>query len=160
LNLQYHSIIHDEETCMKHLIILFLFLTCNSYAAGIQKWVDENGQVHYGDSPPTQVTTESIRISRPPSNPGKTLPRINSNSEAKADDQQAQPAAKQPAAAPEPSAEQAKQFCEQARKDLVTINRSNRLRLKLADGTTRFMTDEEISARREQTQADIDRYCK
>ncbi len=146
---------------MKHLLIPLLFLACNSYAAGIQKWTDENGQVYYGDSPPAQVSTEQVRISRPPSNPGKSLPRFNAESDASQDNATDQaPPAKAEATPPEPSKNQAAQFCEQARKDLAVINRSNRIRVKSADGSSRLMTTEEINARREQSKADIDQYCK
>ena len=146
---------------MKRILVPFLFLACNSYAAGIQKWTDENGQVYYGDSPPAQVTTEQIRISRPPSNPGKSLPRFNPSDNAQ---QEAGSEASSPkqadATPPEPSKQEASEFCAQARKDLGIINRSNRLRIKAADGSTRLMTSEEIDARRKQTEADIEQYCK
>ena len=56
--------------------------------------------------------------------------------------------------------EQAKQACEQARKDLRVIQRSTRIRLKQADGTTRFMTKEEIDQRRQSSEQDIEQFCK
>lgn len=145
---------------MKQLLIPLLFLSCNSYAAGIQKWTDENGQVYYGDSPPAQVTTEQVRITRPPSNPGKSLPRFNAESNSQQDEEtdQTDPA-QADASPPEPSAEQAAEFCAQARKDLAVMNRSSRIRVKAADGSSRLMTTEEIDARRKQTQADIESYC-
>lgn len=146
---------------MKFLLIPLLFLTCNSFAAGIQKWTDENGQVFYGDNPPARVNPEVVRISRPPTNPGKSLPRFSTESNENKDEAQGQPAAEQAKApAPEPSKDQAAEFCAQARKDLTTINRSNRIRVKSADGTTRLLTAEELDARKKQTQTDIDKYCK
>lgn len=141
---------------MKRLPILLLFIACNSQAAGIQKWVDENGQVHYGDSPPAQIKAESVNVTRPPSNPGKPLPRF-SGSDAEAKPEAQHPDQKPPA---ETSEEQAVQACEQAQKDLAVMNRSTRIRLKQADGTTRYMTAEEIEERRKQTEADIEQFCK
>lgn len=141
---------------MKRLLTLLIFIACNSHAAGIQKWIDENGQVHYGDSPPAQVKAESINVTRPPSNPGKPLPRFGgSNAESESDAQN--PDQKPPA---ETSEEQAKEACDQAQKDLSVINRSTRIRLKQADGTTRYMTKDEIEERRKQTEADIEQFCK
>jgi len=35
---------------MKRFLIPFLFIVGNSYAAGIQKWVDEKGNIYYGDT--------------------------------------------------------------------------------------------------------------
>lgn len=146
---------------MKRLIIPILFLACNSHAAGIQKWVDENGQVHYGDSPPARVSTEAVRVSRPPTNPGKTLPRLNTDSKKADENTPAESSPDQVNAPPtEPTQDEAKEFCARAKKDLLTLNKSNRLRLKLADGTTRYMTQEEVAARRKQSEEDIKSYCK
>ncbi len=36
-------------------------LSTTAGAAGIQKWVDEDGKVHYGDRPPENVETEAMR---------------------------------------------------------------------------------------------------
>ncbi len=146
---------------MKRLLIPLFFLACNSHAAGIQKWTDETGQVHYGDSPPAKVTPETVRISRPPSNPGKSLPRFSAESKEQQDQQKGQSSPQQTKApAPQPSKDQAAEFCAQAQKDLATLNRSNRIRVKSADGSVRLLTTEEIDARRKQSQADIDQYCK
>ena len=140
---------------MKRLLFPVIFIACNSYAAGIQKWVDENGQVHYGDSPPAQTQTESISVSRPPSNPGKPLPRFSTQQEQEAAEA-GNPDNKPPA---ETSEEQAQDACEQAQKDMKVINRSKRIRLKQADGTVRYMTAEEIEERRKQTEEDIQQFC-
>jgi hypothetical protein len=146
---------------MKRLLIPLLFLTCNSHAAGIQKWTDENGQVHYGDSPPVKVKPEVVRISRPPSNPGKSLPRFSAETKDQPNEQQTQTSPEQEKApVPAVSKNQAAEFCDLARKDLATINRSRRIRVKTPDGGVRLLTAEEIDARRKQSQTEIDKYCK
>ena len=141
---------------MKRLLIPFLLISCSSYAAGIQKWVDESGQVHYGDTPPVKTKAEPIHVTRPPSNPGKPLPRFTAgkNSNETEPHPDTKPIAK------ESSEDQAKDACEQAQKDLVILNRSTRLRLKSADGTERYMTADEIAQRRERTEKDIKQFCK
>jgi hypothetical protein len=148
---------------MQLLVIILAFLAGSAQAAGIQKWIDENGQVHYGDNPPAKVTTESVRVSRPPSNPGKALPRLN-NQQTNSDQQQDAEASNTPADQQDPASQappdQAGEFCEQARKDMRVLNNSSRIRLRASDGTSRFMTDEEREQRRVQSQADIDRYCQ
>ena len=127
------------------------------FAAGIQKWVDESGQIHYGDTPPPKVITEPIQVTRPPSNPGKPLPRLNGN---KSGEETAQQQTQQNNNAPELSQDQAKEACQQAQSDLSTLNKSSRLRLRSADGTERYMSPEEISERRALSEKDIDLYCK
>ena len=42
--------------------VFLLFCSCSSLGADIYKWVDENGQVHYGDNPPLELKTESNYI--------------------------------------------------------------------------------------------------
>ena len=141
---------------MKRLLIPILFICSNSFAAGIQKWVDEDGQIHYGDTPPVKISSEPIRVTRPPSNPGKPLPRFTGSIN---DDQQEQHPDTKPVGN-ETSASQAQEACVQAKKDLVILNRNTRLRLKSADGTERYMTTEEISVRRERTDKDIKQFCE
>ena len=46
-----------------HLIaLLAVFITTSSSAAGIQKWVDADGNTHYGDAPPTGKSSEQVQI--------------------------------------------------------------------------------------------------
>jgi hypothetical protein len=40
-------------------LLLFLSVTAS---AGIYRWVDENGKVHFGDRPPQAVETENINL--------------------------------------------------------------------------------------------------
>ncbi len=41
--------------------LLLLSLVSLSAQAGLNKWVDEHGKVHYSDSPPIDAKTESVR---------------------------------------------------------------------------------------------------
>ena len=144
---------------MKRLLILLFFIACGSHAADIKKWTDENGQVHYGDSPPVKTKSESIRVSRPPSDPGKPLPRLTGT---KSEDENTTDNADtgEQGNVPETTKEQASQQCARARKDLATLRRSNRIRLKSDDGKVHYMTPEEIEERKKQSQEDIDQFCK
>lgn len=142
---------------MKRLLVLVLFFSATSYAAGIQKWTDENGQIHYGDSPPAKIKSESVRVSRPPSNPGKALPRFTGSKDEDSTTASNTPQKNEP---PEPSAEEASELCAKAEKDLATLNGSARIRLQTSDGTSRLLTQEERDQRKVQTEEDIKRFCK
>ena len=133
---------------MKHLLIPILLISSTSFAAGIQKWVDEDGQVHYGDSPPAKAQTESVRVSRPPSNPGKPLPKFSPEAEKSSNDEQV----KLPA-------DEAQVICERAKNDLSVIDNNEIVRIRDQDGSERVMSKEEIEQRRERAQKDIDDYC-
>lgn len=133
---------------MKHLLIPILLISSSSFAAGIQKWVDEDGQIHYGDSPPAKTHTESVRVSRPPSNPGKPLPKFNPESEKSSSGE----TVKLPA-------DEASVICDRARQDMSVIENNDIVRIRDQDGSERVMSQEEIEARLERAQKDIDDYC-
>ncbi len=145
---------------MKHMriIICLLILTSSSLFAGtILKWVDEDGNIHYGDAPPIAVETERVRVLSAPNNPGKALPRLSTDgSTGNSNNQGTNVANQENLKLP---ADQAKIACEEATADLKVINGSNRIRLRSADGTTRYMTTEEIDARRKIAEKDVSLHC-
>jgi len=136
---------------MRYLTYLILVVSTSLNAGTIQKWVDENGNVHYGDAPPVKAKTESVRVQSAPSNPGRALPRLSAPDGTQKGGGNAQT---------QVSEEQTREICEAARKDLNIINTSSRVRLQLADGTERYMDEAELAARKTRSQTDIDRYCK
>lgn len=144
---------------MKRLLILLFFISCGSHAAGIKKWTDENGQVHYGDSPPAKTQSESVRVNRPPSDPGKPLPRFTGSETEEENTTETVDTSEQDSL-PETTPEQATELCAQAKKDIATLRRSNRIRIKSTDGKVHYMTPEEIQERKKQSQEDIDQFCK
>ena len=129
---------------MRYLICLLLAVSTSLGAGSIQKWVDEDGNVHYGDAPPASMKTETVRVQRAPSNPGKALPRLSDEPEA---------------AASEVSAEEASTACQNARNDLEVIATNTRIRLQETDGNVRYLSEEEIAQRKAIAEADVERFC-
>ena len=147
---------------MKHMriIICLLILTSSSLFAGsILKWVDEDGNIHYGDAPPIAVETERVRVISAPSNPGKTLPRLSGGSTGNSNKRGTNVAAGDTQDDLKLPADQAIIACEEATADLKVINRSKRIRLRSADGTTRYMTTEEIETRRGNAEKAVSLHC-
>ncbi len=142
---------------MRHSIFLVLLASMSVNAGSIHKWVDEDGNVHYGDSPPASAKTEGVRIQAAPSNPGKALPRLSTSSQA---DTSETTATGSPAGDGEVPEDQAKIACDNAQEDLKVINSSSRIKLRNTDGSTRYMTTEEIEQRKSQAQADVERFCQ
>jgi hypothetical protein len=139
---------------MRYFIYLILMVSTTLSAGTIQKWVDENGNVHYGDAPPVSAKTEKVRVQSAPSNPGKKLPRLN-------DDNGQQGGAEQTAGQNnQMTGTQAKEACERARADMLVIESNSRIRLRQPDGSTRYLTEAEIAERRAMAQEDIDNFCK
>jgi hypothetical protein len=139
---------------MRYLIYLTLLASTSLYAGSIQKWTDANGNVFYGDTPPVSAKTEGVRVQSAPSNPGKALPRLTSQDEAADNDS--------PASASDDNltAAQSKVACDNAQQDLEVIQTSSRVKLELVDGTTRYLTPEEIDQRKAKAEADIKNFCQ
>jgi hypothetical protein len=136
---------------MRYLIYLLLMVSTSLSAGTIQKWVDENGDVHYGDAPPLTTKTVNVRVQSAPTNPGKALPRLNDGNE--------QQATGNGAGQQQRYEEQSMIACDNARADLLVIDNNSRVKLEEADGSSRFLTPEEIQDRRKAAQADVDKFC-
>ncbi|MFV2031761.1 MAG: DUF4124 domain-containing protein [Gammaproteobacteria bacterium] len=140
---------------MRYVICLLITFYAPLGAGEILKWTDENGNVFYGDTPPIEAKTERIRVIGAPSNPGRALPRLSegapggSGGNQNASNQQAE----------DIPDDQAAIACQYARDDLKVISRSSRIRVKAADGSERYMSTEEINARKQQAEDDIARFC-
>jgi hypothetical protein len=131
------------------MLVLILAVSTSLGAGAIHKWVDDKGNVHYGDAPPAKTTSKNVRVQSAPSDPGKALPRLSSPEDS---DQAA-------GAEQEVSEEDASQICATAKADLDIINTSDRVQLQMADGNIRDLSDAEIAERRVSSQAEVDRYC-
>jgi homogentisate 1,2-dioxygenase len=138
---------------MRYLIYLILTVSTSLSAGTIHNWVDENGNVNYGDAPPNSAKSENVRVQSAPSNPGKALPRLGTSDNGAATNKDVATKQKQE------NEQQASIVCENARQDLQIITNSGRVRLKQADGSTRFLSADEIAERRAAAEADVDRYC-
>jgi len=133
---------------MRYLIYLTLLASTSLNAGSIHKWTDADGNVFYGDAPPISAKTEDVWVQSAPSNPGKALPRLSTQDNDSATNDDTVPA------------DQAKAACDNATQDLEIIESSSRVKLKLADGSTRYLTSEEIDERRAQAESEIQRFCQ
>jgi hypothetical protein len=140
---------------MRYLIYLLLATSTSLTAGSIQKWTDENGNVHYGDAPPVRTKSEDVRVQSAPSNPGKALPRLNSS-----DDSDQAAGDNDEDNKQEGSEEQSSKNCAVARSDLDIINNSIRVKLQEPDGNIRYLSESEIAERKAVAQAQVSRFCK
>jgi hypothetical protein len=139
---------------MRYLIYLTLLASTSLNAGSIHKWTDADGNVFYGDAPPITAKTEDVWVQSAPSNPGKALPRLSSPGS------EAEPGSESAGNGNAVPADQAKIACDNANKDLEIIQSSSRVKLKLADGSTRYLTSEEIEERQAQAESEIERFCQ
>ena len=142
---------------MRYLIYLTLLASTSLTAGSIHKWTDADGNVFYGDAPPISAKTEGVWVQSAPSNPGKALPRLSTQGNEADTAGESAATTSNGNAVP---ADQAKVACDNANKDLEIIQSSSRVKLKLADGSTRYLTSEEIDERRAQAESEIQRFCQ
>jgi len=140
--------------CNALIIGLFTLVAFSAQAASIKKWTDENGRVYYGDSPPRSAQVKIINTNNRPSNIGKPLPRLSTKSNS---DNKQKSGSKTPTVS---TKQQIKEACAAAKKDFAVIKNSSRLQLRSADGSVRYMTNDEIADRLERSNREIKQYCK
>ena len=142
---------------MRTVLWLACLVIAPLQAGEIHKWVDSNGNIHYGDAPPVNVNTQNVRVQSAPSNPGRSLPRLLGAGDSETD---ATTDADGTRRGPDPNATPEEIACTNAREDLEVIANSDRIRLQGADGSSRYMTAEEIAGRKAQAEADIQQFCQ
>lgn len=110
---------------------------------GYWRWTDEEGLIHYGSAPPPGVTAERV------TNYGIN----NAEFTEKSDDKKA---------VPQYTAAQLairKQRCDDETKRLAHFEKSRVIRMKMPDGTTKTMSQEEITREKEISHEIMAKFC-
>jgi hypothetical protein len=137
--------IYKTAGVLSILVLVNLVLAAN-VQAGVYKWTDANGQVHYGDQPKSSEAEKvNIRANE------TTKPRkINSGEEKEAEgtDKKEQPkTAEAPPEKPEISRKEKNRLCKEATEDLAKILSRGRMRVKQKDGSYAYVSDQERQKR-------------
>jgi len=132
--------------------------------AGIYKWTDENGNVHYGGQRPADATSERMKIKT-----GETPYSDETAAKDKKDKAKLKPGEKkeekkaETAKPPEPpkiSKKEKKRRCSEARQNLATIENRGRVRVKTEDGGSRHLTPKERDKRVATERKEVSKNCK
>jgi len=138
------------------LLGLFLLLPAN---AAIFKWTDANGDVQYGEHPPTGVNAESIKIEPVP----KSVPPTKSpQRQVEELDKQIKKNKEQEAkAAQEKQDEEYRKInCENAKKNIEQLNFGGHRLRRMSDGSYQRLDEEQKQAAIAKNQKAIEDYCK
>ena len=147
-------------------LLLAASLPVNS--AGVYKWQDDAGGIHYSDQKPVDRPSEEVQIRTAPRTAG---PRSTSPSTADPDrlEQQVEKLAEQEELrrlrdeqAKENAAltQQAKENCDRARSNLETLTTQSRIKVEGSDGEVKFLSPEDIIEQRKKAEEVIKRDCK
>ena len=141
--------------------LLALGLTPTLWASSqiTYKWLDDSGNVTYGDHPPLGVQAEEIRISTgtssSPSNNGAESSTVPTGTPAATEAAETQPAP-QPGLSPE----EAKALCEQAKSNLVILKSHALIRQTDENGEVLILNDDQKQEQIDTANTIIKNYCK
>ncbi|MEW5903286.1 MAG: DUF4124 domain-containing protein [Pseudomonadota bacterium] len=149
---------------MRPLFTLLALSYALSAQAGLNKWVDENGKVHYSDTPPANVQTESVRsytgkgqAEAPASYSSKSYAEREAELKKARNEKQEATAKSQQEAAAKAEKQRA---CTAARENLRTIESGTRLFTYDENGERRYVDDNEreqrLNSAREAAKANCD----
>ncbi len=146
----------------KATVFLLGLLLSAGALAGVYKWVDAQGNVHYSDKPQVQ-DAEQVEIESRPTDPA----RVSAQREALQEQAQehSQQRAEQRQAKKEQEAESADEAekraaaCTKARERRERYQTAHRLYKPLPDGERQYLTDEEIDKARADADAEVAKWC-
>lgn len=144
---------------MRRMILacsVLLTLSTGATAGQIYKWVDAQGNVHFGSQPPEGQEASAVNpnISQPKLNsPPKstTTDSSNTTSQEKIDEKVKEDVAKREA--------ERKKFCETVRTNLSQMQNNPRIRIE-EKGELRRLTEEERQARIAESEKAIAEHCQ
>lgn len=137
------------------LLSLFLLLTSTTVmSAKLYKWKDEKGNIHYGQTKPTEY--ESAEVNKPPPPPANA-PDLNKPFVEQIRGKNQGDPAKPDTAQMDPGTKASQ--CAKARNNLTNLQNNSRVRVKNPDGSVRLLTDDEKQDKLKESQKQIDYYC-
>jgi len=141
--------------------LLTLIMTSAAFAGDIYKWVDEDGNVHYEDTP-SGARPERLAINSKPTDPARIASQAQARAAARAETREAKAAA----AAEGPSAEELQaekqkraEQCTQARTTMQRFVTSRRLYREDDAGERVYLDEAETRAARQKVEDQIDEFC-
>ncbi|MGI9262276.1 MAG: DUF4124 domain-containing protein [Woeseiaceae bacterium] len=141
---------------------LTLALSSAAVAGDIYKWVDEDGNVHYGDKPIDTTQTVRVAIDSKPTDPARiaaqTQARVTARTEAR--EAEAEAAAAGPSEEElQAQAQQRRQACEKSRANMQRMATARRLYREDESGEREYLDEAEMEASRQRVEDEISEFC-
>lgn len=149
----------------KFLLILLMLTSANAFA-GVSKWVDAQGRVHYSDQPPPPEAKAETLHSAPASEStagasGVAASKTYAEREAELKKaQQTKKEASDQAAKKQADADALKANCATSQQNLRTLQSDIQMVEVNANGERTYMNDTQRQQRVTKAQQDVSTYCK
>ena len=128
-------------------------------AESVYKWVDAQGNVHYGDRPQNN-SAQTLHVPPPPPVDTASQQRLDALKKQGKDNQSKKEAATKEAANPSSNKEVAKRNCSTAKENLAQLETANTFLIeKDAEGNPRIISQEERNKKAEAMQKEVERWC-
>jgi len=155
------SLIKLNNPLPKGLFFLIIISISNYCYSGIYKWVDEQGNVHYGQQRPASVQSEQMRVQNyaPQDTSSYKRPGLNTDNE---NNKSTSSEAEKEEKKPESKAEKKQRLaaCAQARKNLTRMQSIGRIKSKDKDGNSSFISQKQKEEKMQQSRDLISKHCK
>ena len=162
-----HSVIELTPSLLIRAFIITLLVLPLNATAGIYKWVDEEGKVHYGGQRPENQIAEKLKIDVPkkatakdPADKDKPVADENAESETSEEESKEDVAQPEEPEKPKISRAEKKRVCGLSRARLAKIESRGRMKTSGKEGEVRYLTDAERNGRLKKARSDIKKYCR
>jgi len=151
------------------LIPLLAAMVVTSASAGIHRWVDENGQVHFGSRPPVDSNSAEVKMRKQPSTPEQTpqnsgeqtpLNRAEQRNRYLEQRQREKAERKEKKAKELKETKQRDRACAYSKDKLKEYLRSRRLYEPTSDGKRRWLSDEDRERAIVEMRQEEKKWCK
>ncbi len=145
------------QLVQKSLLLTCLTVLPLSAHAGVYKWVDENGTVHYSDSHPNNVKAESMKLHGVGGKKGGGgSPQEKANALDAAKQKQLEQQARQ--LQEETAKRELEAKCQVIRDNLQKIETTSRIGI-IENGEKRYLTSDEINSQKEKYKSMLEQEC-
>lgn len=149
----------------KHVVaaasILSLLAAGAVFASDIYKWIDDEGNVHYGDRP-VGAEPERLAIASQPTDPARVQMQVEARAAARARTAEEKAAAQPDGASPEDekkAAEERAAKCTTLREQMQRFITSRRIYREDEAGERVYLDEDEMQATRQRTEEQIVKHC-
>ena len=135
--------------------ILLMFGFCVTADADIWKWVDDEGNVHFGDTPAREYTTKAERVSYTPGHRSASTAGVGQATGSGGEDSGAGETLEEQEARKEAQA----YYCNKAREIYRSYADAPRLYRSSEDGSREYLSDQEAAAALADARASVAEWC-
>ena len=150
-----------ESSILGITTVCLCLLIQSPILAGVYKWTDENGQVHYGEQP-AGTDAEQIKIRHNETTKPRTITKAEDGNEEGAEGKDGENTAE-----PEPEwvevpvpKKEKRKLCNEAKSDITSINSRGRMREINKKGEYTYLTEEQKQQRLSAAKKKQREYCR